>query len=130
MLNTIRTLALSALVGFGALAAVPVAAQADGLYLNFGGQNDTRFGVYAGDRYQGERYVHRDRDWNRDRNWRHQRRDFCSPGRALDKAERMGLRRARIVRADRRAVRVSGFKFGTRVTVAFANDRGCPILYR
>ncbi len=71
----------------------------------------------------------RDRD-RRDDQDRYANRRQCSPDRALDKAERMGLRRARIVRADRRAVRVSGFKFGTRVTVAFANDRGCPILYR
>lgn len=127
MLNTIRTLALSALVGFGALAAVPVAAQADGLYLNFGGQNDTRFGVYGGDRDHGRHYVRRDRD----REWeRYDRRSFCTPGRALDKAERMGLRRARIVHSSRRTVRVSGFKYGTRVTVVFGNERGCPIVYR
>jgi len=48
MLNTIKTMALSALIGFGALAAVPVAAQADGIYLNFGRQNDHRVGVTDG----------------------------------------------------------------------------------
>lgn len=124
MLNTIRTLTLSALVGFGALAAMPVAAQADGIYLNFGTRGDARFGVYAGERYHGERHMRRDRDW------RHDRRSFCSPDRALDKAERMGLRRARIVDVNRRIVRVSGFKYGSRATVAFGNDRGCPIAYR
>jgi hypothetical protein len=129
MLNTIKTMALSALIGFGALAAVPVAAQADGIYLNFGGQNDHRFGVYAGDN-DGIRHVRRDKDRNWDRDRARHWRSSCSPNRALDKAERMGLRRARIVNMNRRAVRVAGFKFGTRVTVAFANDRGCPILYR
>ncbi len=124
MLNTLRTLALSALVGFGALAAMPAAAQAEGIYLNFGGQNDHRFGIHASDRYHGERRWDRDRDWRRD--WRRS----CSPDRALDKAERMGLRRARIVRTGRHTVQVSGFKFGSRVTVTFANERGCPIIYR
>lgn len=132
MLNKISTLALSALLGFGALAAAPVAAQADGVYLNFGGPGDHRFGVYGGDRDEGIRHVRRnrdrdrDRDGDRDRDWR----GSCSPDRALDKADRMGLRRARIVDADRRSVSVVGFKFGTRVTVVFANDRGCPIIYR
>lgn len=125
MLNTVKTMALSALIGFGALAAVPVAAQADGIYLNFGRQNDHRVGVYDGDR-GGVRYVHRDRD----RRWDRDGRGFCSPGRALDKADRMGLRRARIVDAGRHTVRVAGFKFGTRVTVVFRNDWGCPIVYR
>jgi hypothetical protein len=126
MLNTIRTMALSALVGFGALAAVPATAQADGIYLNFGGHDGHRFGVYSGGRDDGVRRVRRGENWDGDWN----RRSFCSPGRALDKAERMGLRRARIVRADRRTVRVAGFKYGTRVTVVFGNDRGCPIVYR
>lgn len=125
MLNTIRTLALSALVGFGALAAAPVAAQADGIYLNLGGPNDARFGVYAGNRYDGERYVRRDRE----RDWRPDWRRACSPNRALDKAARMGLRRASIANVNRRVVRVSGFKYGTRVTVMFGNERGCPLLY-
>jgi hypothetical protein len=126
MLNAIKTMALSALIGFGALAAVPAAAQADGIYLNFGRQSDHRVGVYAGDRGDGVRHVRRDRD----RHWDRGRRGSCSPDRALDKADRMGLRRARIVDADRRTVRVAGFKYGGRVTVVFGNDRGCPIVYR
>lgn len=125
MLNTIRTMALSALVGLGALAAVP--AQADSMYLGFGGGHHGRFGVYEGDRDYGVRHVRR--DWNQHQDRRNWRRS-CSPNRALDKADRMGLRRARIVDMNRRAVRVAGFKYGTRVSVAFANTRGCPILYR
>lgn len=126
MLNMIKTMALSTLIGFGALAAIPAAAQADGIYLNFGKQHDPRIGVYMGDGGDGVRYVRRDRD----RSWHRDRRGMCSPNRALDKAERMGLRRARIVDANRRTVRVAGFKYGTRVNVVFANDRGCPIVYR
>ena len=41
MFNTIKTAALSALIGLGALAAMPATAQADGLYLNFGGRQDS-----------------------------------------------------------------------------------------
>lgn len=126
MLNTIRTMTLAALVGFGALAAAPAVAQADGIYLNFGRHDDTRFGVYTGERRHGERHVRRDRGWDE----RRDRRSFCSPDRALDKAERMGLRRARVVDVNRRVVRVSGLRHGNRVTIAFANDRGCPVAYR
>lgn len=128
MLNTIRTLALSALVGFGALAAIPATAQADSMYLSFGGGNHARVGVYEGNRDNGVRHVRRDR--YDDRNWDRDRRSSCSPNRALNKADRMGLRRARVVNMNRRAVRVAGVKYGTRVTVSFANARGCPILYR
>jgi hypothetical protein len=126
MVNTIKTMTLAALIGFSALAAVPVAAQADGIYRNLGRQNDHRVGVYEGDRGDGVRHVRRDRD----RHWDRDRRGSCSLDRALDKADRMGLRRARIVDADRRTVRVAGFKFGSRVTVVFRNDWGCPIVYR
>lgn len=120
MLNMIRTAALSAAVGLGALAAVPAAAQADGIYLNFGANHDSRLGVYAGDRDRGIRHWHRDRD----------RRRACSPNRALDKAERMGLRRARIVDVGRRTIKVAGRKYNQRVMVVFGRDRSCPVIYR
>ena len=119
MLNTIKTAALSALVGLGTL----TAAHADSLYLGFGDKHDPRFGVYTGD---DDGYRHdRRRDRDSDRDWR-----GCSPDRALDKAERMGLRRARIVDIDRRTVKVAGRQDGDRVVVVFANERGCPIIYR
>ncbi|RVB08442.1 hypothetical protein EN918_37090, partial [Mesorhizobium sp. M7A.F.Ca.CA.004.05.1.1] len=100
MFNTIKTAALSALVGLGTLAAVP--AHADSLYLGFGNNNDPRFGVYTGD----DGYRHR-RDERRG-NWRR----GCSPDRALDKAERMGLHRVRIVDVSRRTVKVAGRQGG------------------
>ena len=126
MLTTIRTLALSTVVALGALAAMPVtAAQADGVYLNFGAHGDTRFGVYSGDRRDGGYHVRRHRERDDHRSWRR----GCSMERAMDKAERMGLRRARVVDANRRLVRVAGFKHGTRAVVAFENERGCPVAY-
>ncbi|RWC57311.1 hypothetical protein [Mesorhizobium sp.] len=118
MFSTIKTAALSALVGLGTLAAIP--AHADSLYLGFGNNNDPRFGVYSGD--DGYRYR---RDERRD-GWRR----GCSPDRALDKAERMGLHRVRIVDVNRRVVKVMGRQDGDRVVVVFANERGCPVIYR
>ncbi|MDX8469382.1 hypothetical protein RFM26_27165 [Mesorhizobium sp. VK23B] len=117
MFNQIKAAALSALVGLGTLGAMP--AHADSLYLGFGNNQDPRFGVYTGDDDDG--YYRRDRDW---------RRRGCSPDRALDKAERMGLHRARIVDISRRTVKVVGRQYGDRVVVVFANERGCPIIYR
>lgn len=54
----------------------------------------------------------------------------CSPERALNKAERMGLNRARIIDAGPRTVKVAGRRFHDREIVVFANERGCPVIYR
>ncbi|QKD02452.1 hypothetical protein [Mesorhizobium loti] len=123
MFNTIKTVALSALVGLGTLAAMP--AHADNLYLGFGNNNDPRVGVYVGE----DGYRHR-RDERRDDDRRDGWRRGCSPDRALDKAERMGLHRARIVDVNRRTVKVMGRQDGDRVVIVFANERGCPVIYR
>ena len=123
MFNALKTATLSAMIGLGALAAVPATAQAEGLYLNFGGRHEG-VGVYLGD---GDRADYR-RDYRYDR--RHDRRyeRACSPDRALDKAERLGLRRARIVDVDRRTIEVSGRRHGDRVRVTFARAPNCPIV--
>ncbi len=76
MFDKLKTIALSAMIGLGGLAAMPAAAQADGLYLNFGGHNDARFGVYVGDR--DARYYRGDRD-RRGHGWERAR---CTPERA------------------------------------------------
>ena len=55
---------------------------------------------------------------------------MCTPGRALDKAERMGLRRARVVDVGRHTIRVAGRKYNQRVVVVFGRDRNCPVFYR
>jgi hypothetical protein len=119
MFNTIKTATLSALIGLGTLAAVP--AHADSIYLGFGNDNDPRVGVYSGDDDGYYRREHRrDRDWRRS----------CSPERAVNKAERMGLHRARLIDINRRTVKVAGRQYGDRVVIVFANERGCPILNR
>ncbi|GHD16502.1 hypothetical protein ACFOEZ_15050 [Tianweitania populi] len=72
----------------------------------------------------GPRVIER-RDHRRD-----DRRDErgCTEGRALDKADRMGLRRARVVDAGRRTIKVRGTdRRGDRRTITFGRDRGCPV---
>ena len=67
--------------------------------------------------YQRDRYVERRAERG------------CSEGRALDKAERMGIRRARIDGAGRRTIEVRGRdRRGDRVFVTFARAPGCPVI--
>ena len=118
MITKLKTAALSALIGLGAIAAVPASAQAEGLYLNFGGgYHNSGGGFYDGDD-----------DYRPD--WRHDRRygRSCTPNRALNKAERLGLRRARVVDVDRRTIKVAGRKYGERVRLTFARTPNCPVI--
>lgn len=55
-------------------------------------------------------------------------RSFCNPYQAIEKASRMGLRRAEIVRGGPRQVVVEGFRHRRPVQVAFANERDCPVI--
>ena len=62
------------------------------------------------------------------------RRDFrrgnrCRPGKALRKAKRRGLRRARIVRVNRRGTVIAGRRWGERVVVGFGRQRSCPVRF-
>ena len=97
---------LAAAIGLGSLAAIPASAMA----------SDT-----------GLRIDVRDR-WHQDD--RGMRRDRCAPGFALDKAERSGLRRARVVMQTPARIVVEGWRFNHRDRMVFANDRGCPIIRR
>ena len=64
------------------------------------------------------RYEHcRDRDEYRRDRW--EKRGECSPERALRKARRMGIYRARIERMGRRSIEVRGRSDGERVSVRF-----------
>jgi hypothetical protein len=122
MFATLKTATLSAMIGLGAIAAMPAAAQAEGVYLNFGDRHDdARFGLYFDD---GDRVDYRG-DYRDDR--RHNRR-ACTAGRALDKAERLGIRRARVVDVGRRSIEVVGRKHGDRVRVSFGRAPNCPIV--
>jgi hypothetical protein len=120
MFKKLKTAAVSALIGIAAITAVPATAQESGVYLNFGERGDG-VGMYFGDtdRVQYREY----RRYSRDRSAR-----SCTPGRALDKAERMGIRRARIADVDRRTITVRGRSHGERVYVTFARAPRCPII--
>ncbi len=119
MFNKIKTVAISALVGLSALAAVPASAQ-DGTIRLGGSRGDV--GIYFRD---GERNDDRYREHYRDRDrWARS----CTPERALDKAERMGIHRARIADVDRRTITVRGRSRGERVVVTFARAPRCPII--
>jgi hypothetical protein len=79
----------------------------------------------------GGRHGGWDRHGGRDRHgdWgRHGGRGECSIGRALDKAQSMGLRRARVTEVNRRFVEVSGRHRGDFGRIIFANDRRCPVV--
>jgi hypothetical protein len=59
------------------------------------------------------------RDYRRDRDDRRAWRRECTPEHALDKAERMGIRRARIGHVGHRSIEVRGRSHGERVRVRF-----------
>ncbi|HEV7254257.1 MAG TPA: hypothetical protein VGN97_14330 [Mesorhizobium sp.] len=52
----------------------------------------------------------------------------CSAERALAKAERSGIRRARVVEIGRRFIEVRGRRYGERILVTFARDRNCSVI--
>ena len=110
MFNILKTAALSAMIGLGPLAAAPSAAQADGLYLNFGGHHS--IGVFSSGH-------HRDHRWSR---------HTCSPRQAVRKAARMGVRHAHVSRTSHRSITVKGSKYRHHVRVRFARSPGCPVI--
>ena len=117
MLKTLKILTVSALVGLGGMTLAPMAAQAgngSGVILRFG--DDGKFGLRFGDTGR----PHRDYD--------RRGRGECSPGEALNKAERMGLRRARIVDTDRRSITVAGRARGSREFITFGRSGRCPVI--
>jgi len=59
---------------------------------------------------------------------RRHNRGYCAPRQALNKAHRMGIRHARIIRANNRVVKVAGRSRGHRVNAVFANTWRCPVV--
>jgi hypothetical protein len=107
--NAFRTAALAGLVGLTAFAAVP--AQAGDVHVRFG--HHARFGVYVGNFPD-----HDDFRW----------RKRCTVDRALIKARRIGVRRARIDYVTRREIGVVGRSRGERVRITFARAPHCPVI--
>lgn len=138
MTTLLKKTILAAVLGLGALTASVPAASAAGLSVtidNVGYRNGfLQVQDYDGG-WDGERRGH-DRDrWDRREDRRHGggwggRRGRCSPDLAVAKARDIGLRRARIVDVSRSKVVVEGFRRGEYRRIVFANDRGCPALWR
>lgn len=124
MFKIFRTLTLSAIVGMGAVAAMPAPAEAAGgaVYLGFGSGHGPGVSFRFDDRGR-----HHYRDHRRGSGPRHLRE--CSPRQAVHKASRMGLRNARVVDASRRTIRVVGRSHGHRAAaITFGKAPSCPVL--
>ncbi|RJG43753.1 MULTISPECIES: hypothetical protein [unclassified Mesorhizobium] len=138
MHSFIRNCALSALIGVGSLSFAPSLASAQTLQLQLGQDGprvlmrqdcEGRNRNDPGCRDRRDRRDHR-RD---ERYGSDSRRDdrgprSCTPDRALEKAERMGVRRARIMDVGRRTIDVGGRSEGRRIVVTFSRERGCPVI--
>ena len=121
MITKLKTAALSAMIGLGAIAAIP--ADCPGRRrLSELWQRPQRHGRRCPVR-RYDRYDYRD-------GYRYDRRydRACTPNRALNKAERLGLRRAYVVDVDRRTIKVAGRKYGERVRITFARTPNCPVV--
>jgi hypothetical protein len=147
MLNTLKMAGLAAAVTLGSLTVFSAPASAQTSFEIIIGQDGAR--VRARDycernpwydgcrdyrRRGGERGVYEydgggrvTGETNRRYNERRLQR-FCSAEDALDKARRMGIRRARIVGIGERTIRVAGRDDGRTVMVRFGRSGNCPIL--
>lgn len=141
MCTLLKSAALSGLIALGAVTLAPFQAAADSILQvqDSGARLEFRLGIDDDDRYRDRDHRDRDRDrdrWDRDRDrWDRDRdrdrwayRERCSPERALWKAERMGIRRARIVDVSRRTITVRGRARGDRVRVTFGRAPHCPVI--
>jgi hypothetical protein len=114
------------LAGIGMAGSMPASAQdleleigRDGLRI----ERDRDCNPRYEDCYRGERRGYYD-----DRRY-YDDRPRCSEGRALRKAERMGIRRARIADVGRRTIDVRGRdRYGERIYVTFGRQPSCPVL--
>lgn len=114
MFITLKAAAIAGLVSLTSLAAMPV--QADSLYVHSGERHGgVRFGLYLGDSARMHEQEFR-------QTGRH-----CTPQRALDKAERIGVRRARIDYVHRVSIGVVGRLRGERIRLTFARAPNCPV---
>ncbi|OQM74850.1 hypothetical protein [Manganibacter manganicus] len=106
-----RAIVTSTIFAFATMLAMPAGvATAQDIELHLGNDGPT---VRLRDDCDPRREYCRDRDDRRA--WRHK----CTPERALDKASRMGIRRARIDHIGHRSIEVRGRSHGERVSVRF-----------
>ena len=116
--NSIKATIIAVSLGLAGLAAQSGVASAHhkhgGIYIGSGG-----FHIGIGDYYGHSRRHHRD----------YRRHRVCRPGKALRKAQRLGVRRAYVARVGRRGVLIGGRKFGRHVIVGFGKRRHCPVRF-
>jgi len=128
ILNSAAALAV-ALTGI-AMTPLPVAAQSLELRLGEDGpemrlRDRERCDPRYEDCYDGRRYYR----YEERQSYRREMRRVCTEDRALNKAERMGLYRVRIVSAGRRTIQVRGrTEDGERARITFGRDPSCPVL--
>lgn len=141
MLKLIKTATLSAMIGLGAMAAVPSAANADSIGIRVMGEN-AAFGFFIGesgsarryhDRGYGQHYSHDRHDWHSRGGWRggystYRQPVYCSAGEALRKAQRLGLRYPRVTYAGYRTISVEGRAWHHNERILFARAPYCPVL--
>ncbi len=96
-----------------------------GVEFSFGNGRYNRHNRYRGHRSRSHRR------WDRRDRWdsSHYRRNRCSPGKAVRKARRRGLRHAHVVRVNRRGVVVVGRRWGERVVMGFDRSRRCHVRF-
>lgn len=119
MFKAIRIAVASAVVGLGALAAMPSAAQANSFYFGITAGGPV-FGYQAGPVRPG--YGGHHRDWNRPA------RQACNAQQALRKADRMGIRRSHVRAQNHRVISVAGTNRGRPASVLFARAPNCPVI--
>lgn len=113
MISTFAKAGVAALIAFGGVSATASTASAG---------PDVQYGIYVQDGYRHGGHQR----WGRpDRG-----RDRCSAWMAEEKANRMGLRRTRVVDVSPRRVVVAGISRHGRDRIVFANVRGCPVIRR
>jgi len=132
MHRIITSTALALAVAFTAVALTFHAASAQDLELHLG-QDGPKLRMRDNcDPDREDCHDRRDRRDERRDDDRYGRRDDrgCTPDRALDKADRMGIRRARIADVGRRTIDVVGrSRNGNRVIVTFdRRDRRCGVI--
>ncbi|MFC5585544.1 hypothetical protein ACFPOD_10500 [Nitratireductor kimnyeongensis] len=116
MFQKLKIATASALIGLGTLLAAPATAQADSLYFGFGIGGPSGDYLYgnSGRSHRAERPRHH--------------HPSCTHGQAVRKAESMGIRRARVVRANRNIIRVAGRTHRGPQQVVFARAPRCPVI--
>lgn len=134
MRNILKTTLMAAALAL--TGAATTVAHADSLELHFGQGGPTvrmreDCNPYRENCRTG-RWSYRDNEW-RDGGPRSDNRGWarreCPPERALAKADRMGIQRARILDVGRRTIDIGGrSRYGDRVVVSFGRwDRSCPV---